>query len=590
MNEFDDDLPEEVPDFDSGKDEDDELPIKRELITIRLFKEAVKKAKGNEGDRILEKFADYVLPNLIRQLAGATAKGGKFFEITVEIINAKRAAAGKKPLRRDNAGDQSILAHLLNGLFPSYRILKKLQAEGIGTNPVKRNCEDLQSSVFIVSYLLHDYEKFPDYRDWLEQNFIIRNWEEEPPKKEDAPNLGREYITKKILDFGLYHLLGEQWEELIDDIIEISSNAGVKNDSDLGLITRGLKPLDDERLDSRIRQVLIDLVSLSDLFASVIKHPRDVENGRLPTLLARLSNHQLQLTYHSLSENRGILTNIFNNALIAAHPEGFYTPLLYLPDGVVYLATVDPPPILTDGIPEQVIAKIKYLCAEKLKERQTGFNRGGKGLKFADYYWLFFDVVELMEVSINAASRLLPDSKPASADKRGESLLNYQAQGELSAHLNLQIANEIRIDRLAEFGDVLCRGIWGSWCEKVNDWQKQLPKNQRKSIPDLDLTQKLAEYLELSAEIPAVREIQSLKKTGGVPLDWYYLAAQYFRNNSGLDFAQILEVMKGMVNHVAAFIRPVLAEFQGMPDGLCQSSYFTTYRRSYRTKARLIFS
>ncbi|MDF5739663.1 MULTISPECIES: type I-D CRISPR-associated protein Cas10d/Csc3 [unclassified Nostoc] len=523
MNEFDDDLPEEVPDFDSGKDEDDESPVKRELLTIRLFKEAVKKTKGNAGDRILEKFADYVLPNLIQQLAGSTAKGGKFFEVTIEIINAKRVAAGKKPVDRRNAGDQSILAHLLNGLFPSYRIFKRLQAEEIGTNPVKRSCEDLQTSVFIVSYLLHDYEKFPDYPDWLEQNFINHNWEEDPPKKEYAPNLGREYIVKKILDFGLYHLLGDKWKELIDDIIEISSNAGVKNDSDFGLTTRGLKPLDDERLDSRIRQVLIDLIRLSDLFASVVKHPRDVESGGLQTLLTRLSNHQLKLTYHSLSENRGILTNIFNNALIAAHPEEFYTPLLYLPDGVVYLATVDAPPITTDKISEQVIAKIKHLCSEKLKERQTGFNRDGKGFKFADYYWLFFDVVELMEVSINAASRLLPDSKTASAGKRGESLQSYQTQGELAAHLNLQFANEVRIDRLAEFGDTLCRGIWGSWCEKVNDWQKQQPKNERRTIPDLDLTQKLAEYLELSAEIPAIRQIQSLKKTGGVPLDWYYL-------------------------------------------------------------------
>ncbi|WP_375474365.1 type I-D CRISPR-associated protein Cas10d/Csc3 [uncultured Nostoc sp.] len=567
MNEFDDDLPEEVPDFDPTEDEDDESPVKREFLTIRLFKEAVKKAKGNEGDRILEKFADYVLPNLIQQLAGATAKGGKFFEVTIEIINAKRVAAGKKPVDRRNAGDQSILAHLLNGLFPSYRIFKRLQAEEIGTNPVKRSCEDLQTSVFIVSYLLHDYEKFPDYPDWLEQNFINHNWEEDPPKKEYAPNLGREYIAKKILDFGLYHLLGEKWEELIDDIIEISSNAGVKNDSDFGLTTRGLKPLDDERLDSRIRQVLIDLIRLSDLFASVVKHPRDVESGGLQTLLTRLSNHQLKLTYHSLSENRGILTNIFNNALIVAHPEEFYTPLLYLPDGVVYLATVDAPLITTDKISEQVIAKIKHLCSEKLKERQTGFNRDGKGFKFADYYWLFFDVVELMEVSINAASRLLPDSKTASAGKRGESLQSYQAQGELAAHLNLQFANEVRIDRLAEFGDTLCRGIWGSWCEKVNDWQKQQPKNQRITIPDLDLTQKLAEYLELSAEIPAIRQIQSLKKTGGVPLDWYYLASQYFRNHSGLDFAQILEVMKGMVNHAAIFIRPILAEFQDVPDG-----------------------
>ncbi|MHC5671853.1 hypothetical protein [Nostoc sp.] len=80
MNEFNDDLPEEVPDFDSGKDENDELPVKRELLTIRLFKEAVKKAKGNEGARILENFADYVLPNLIQQLAGSTAKSNSFFD------------------------------------------------------------------------------------------------------------------------------------------------------------------------------------------------------------------------------------------------------------------------------------------------------------------------------------------------------------------------------------------------------------------------------------------------------------------------------------------------------------------------------
>ncbi|MBN3899470.1 MAG: type I-D CRISPR-associated protein Cas10d/Csc3 [Nostoc sp. NOS(2021)] len=562
MNEFDDDLPEEVPDFDSGKDEDDESPVKRELLTIRLFKEAVKKAKGNEGDRILEKFADYVLPNLIQQLAGATAKGGKFTE--------DRRAEGKNVERSKH--DQSLIAHLLNGLFPTYRILKKLQEDMLGTNVIKRFCEDLQANVFITSYLLHDYDKFPDYTTWLiandqEGKFKNRNWRQNPSKKSDAPNLGRRYVAQKILDFGLNNLLGEQWEDYIDDIIWISNNAGDKYDADLGLKSRGLSPLDDERLDDRVRGILVNLVKLSDRFASVVKHPRDAEDGSIPKILQHLSNHQLKLTYHSLSENRGVLTNIFNNALITAHPEQFYTPLLYLPDGVVYLATVDPPPITTDEIPEQVIAKIKYLCAEKLKERQTGFNRDGKGFKFADYYWLFFDVVELMEVSINAASRLLPDSKPASAGKRGESLLNYQAQAELAAHLNLQFPNEVRIDRLAEFGDILCRGIWDSWCEKVNDWQKQLPKNQRKSIPDLDLTQKLAEYLELSAEIPAIREIQSLKKTGGVPLDWYYLAAQYFRNHSGLDFAQILEVMKGMVNHVATLIRPILAEFQDMPDG-----------------------
>ncbi|MFM5962256.1 MAG: type I-D CRISPR-associated protein Cas10d/Csc3, partial [Dolichospermum sp.] len=223
---FDDDLPEDTPEIEITEDNDDESPIKRELLTIRLFKEAVKESQGKERDITLEIFAEKVLPNLIQQLAGATAKGGKFFEVTIEIINAKRAAAGKKPVRRDNAGDQSILAHLLNGLFPTYRILKKLQSDDVGTNRVKRHCEELQTRVFIVSYLLHDYEKFPDYQDWLIANKINRQWEEEPPKKEDAPNLGREFIHKKILDFGLYYLLGEDWEQFIDDIIEISNNSG----------------------------------------------------------------------------------------------------------------------------------------------------------------------------------------------------------------------------------------------------------------------------------------------------------------------------------------------------------------------------
>ncbi|MEB3182480.1 MAG: type I-D CRISPR-associated protein Cas10d/Csc3 [Nostocaceae cyanobacterium] len=561
-----DDLPEEVPNWDENTDDDEESPIKRELLTIRLFKEAVKKTKGNEGDTILENFAEHVLPNLILQLAGATAKGGKFFEINVPLINIKRAAEGKKPVRRDNADDQSIIAHLLNGFFPTYRIAKKLLTSEIATNPVKRNCEELQLCLFIVSYLLHDYEKYPDYIAWLEGKFIQRDWEIEPAKKEDAPNIGREYIAKKILDFGLQYLLGETWQEFIDDIIFISSNSGVRHDADLGFYTRGLKPLDDDRIDGRIRQTLIDLVSLSDLFASVVKHPRDVEIGRLPNVLASLSNHQLKFTYHSLSENRGVLTNILNNALIEAHPEEFYTPLLYLPDGVVYLAKIDAPAIKTDRIPEQVITKIKRLCAEKLQERQTAFNRDGKGLKFADYYWLFFDVIGLMEVSVNAACKLLPDSKTASASKRSDSLQSYQKQGELPENLNLQFPNEIRIDRLAEFGDIICRGIWSKWLEKVNNWQKQLPKTERKTLPELDLTQKLAEYLELSEEIIAIKQIQSLKKTGGVPLDWYYLAAQYFRKNPGKDFAQIIAVMQDMVNHAASLIRPILEEVE-IPDG-----------------------
>lgn len=421
MNEFEenlDELPEEPLELDDIESEDDETPAERELLTIRLFKKAIQEAEGNKNDSILASFSENVLPNMIRQLVGATAKGGQFTE--------DRKAEGKNVERSKH--DQSFISHLLNGLFPTYRILKKLKSPEIGTNRVKRQCGDTEVRIFIACYILHDSDKFPDYLTWLVANdsegkFKERNWKNDPPHKSDAPNFGREYVRQKIQEFGLDYLLGEDWETHIDDIVWLSHNAGVKWDSDRGLEIRGLR---EGRLDSRVRGVICDLVRISDLFASIVKHPSDVESDgksdKLPELLNDLSHGQLKFSYHTLSDNRGVLTNILNNALMEAHPQPYYTPLLYLPDGVVYLATTDAPAINVKDIPNQVIAKIKSLCANQLSKRQTGFSRDGKGLKFAEYYWLFFRIDELMKVSIDAARRILPDSKTASAGKRSESL------------------------------------------------------------------------------------------------------------------------------------------------------------------------
>jgi CRISPR-associated protein Csc3 len=565
MNEFDenlDELPEEPLELDDIGSEDDETPAKRELLTIRLFKKAIKEAEGNKDDLILASFAENVLPNMIHQLVGATAKGGQFTE--------DRKAEGKNVERSKH--DQSFISHLLNGLFATYRLLKKLKSPEIGTNRVKRQCGDTEVCLFIASYILHDFDKFPDYPIWLvdndsERKFKERNWKDDPPHKSDAPNFGREYVKQKIQEFGLDYLLGEDWETHIDDIVWLSHNAGEKWDSDRGLEIRGLR---EGRLDSRVRAVIRDLVRLSDLFASIVKHPSDVESDgksdKLPELLNDLSHGQLKFSYHTLSDNRGVLTNILNNALIEAHPQPYYTPLLYLPDGVVYLATADAPVINTDDIPDRVIVKIKNLCANQLSKRQTGFSRDGKGLKFAEYYWLFFRIDELMKVSIDAARRILPDSKTASAGKRSESLQEFQKKGELPKEIDVVFGNEIQIDRLAEFGDILCRGIWEKWRDRATNHQKQLPKAERKAIPDLDLTQNIAEYLGLSEEIPALKTIQSLKKTGGVPLDWYYLAAKYYQKNIGKDLAENLEIMEGMVNHATRLVMPIVKEF-AIPDG-----------------------
>lgn len=546
-----DDLPLEILDFDTNQHIDDETPIKPELLIIKLFKQAILDAEGNQSDRILENFAENVLPKLTSQLVGVTAKGGQFTE--------DRRAEGKNVERSRH--DQSFLSHLLNGLFPTYRILKQLKAEK-EINPVKRYCDETVIYLFIISYILHDFDKFIDYPTWLVANskdskFDKRDWRKHPAHKSDAPNFGREYVAQKITDFGLNYLLGDDWESYIDDIVWLSNNAGVKYDADLGFESRGLNP----KLDGRVRGIVASLVRLSDLFASVIKRPGDVHSNGLFEELSSLSNGQLKFSYHALSDNRGVITNILNNALIEAHFHEFYTALLYLPDGVVYLTKHNAPAIETSNIPALVIVKIKSLCGDRLKQNQTGFGRDGKGFKFANYYWLFFDAIELMEVSINAACKLIPSTKASSAKKRSDSLVTFQNAGDLPTSLNVEFGEDYRIDRLAEFGDTLCRGIWDGWCDRLNNWQKQQPKANRKNIPDLDLTQKLAECLGLSNEISAIKAIQSLKKTGGVPLDWYYIAAQYFQHNLGLEESQIREKMAEMVNYAATLIKPILEQF-----------------------------
>jgi CRISPR-associated protein Csc3 len=547
----DDDL--SVIDLDAGREEE-KAHEEPELLTIKLFKQAICETEGNQNDKLLVLFTEHVLPNLMRQLVGATAKGGQFTE--------DRRAEGKNVDRSKE--DQSFTAHLLNGLFPTYRIFRVLQTLE-STNQVKRLCEDLEAAIYIAAYILHDYDKFPDYPNWLEQTdkkFNERDWRKNPPHKSEAPNLGRDYVIQKIQDLGLHLLLGNDWQLYVDDLIWISNNAGEKYDADLGLKKRGLEC----RIDERVQGILTRLVRLSDLFASVIKHPPDVEANSLTNLLQDLSAGQLKFSYHALSDNRGALTNIINNALMDVHPDEFYTPLLYLPDGVVYLVKTDAPEIATATIPDRVIDKIKTLCGDRLRQRQIGFSRGGKGFKFAEYYWLFCDAMQLMDIAKVAACRIIPATKPSFAAKRSDSLVSFKVGDELPSYLDVVFRDDYRIDRLAEFGDILCRGIWRGWCDRFNDWQKQQPKTDRKTLLELDLTRKIAEHLNLASEIPALRAIQSLKKTGGVPLDWYYLAAKYMQHNPSLSDQEVRDVMTGIVSYAAATVEPIVQEFP-LPDG-----------------------
>jgi len=526
-------------------------PQTRDLLTLKLLREAIQ--SQNPGDRVMGDFAEYVLPNLLRVAIGVTAKGGKFFD----ELDRKQ---GKENVRRHNAADQSLNTHLLNGLFPANLIEQRL--EKLDTT-VRRSVGEQERRLVIAGFILHDFEKFPD---------VPNDCRKLPLEKH------RQIIDEKVRQLGLDSFINpddpDAYREYIDDLLCLAYNAQRRWDTNWNFSEFGLNPV----LRDRTLRSLSDLTCLADSLASIIKHPQDAENTRLNELIHSLSDGQLKFTYHSIAENRGVLTNVVNNALMEVHTAlntdacTYYEPLLYLPTGVIYLARSDAPAISIADLPERVVSKIKQLCAGQLQRRQTGFGRDGKGMKYAEYYNLFFDTSELMLVAVDATLRILKIGKNSVAKSRSDNLIKFQRQDVLSADYKFNFEDDIRIDQIAELGDLVSRKIWG---EQVNTIETARKKDKKlPALPHLDIVDEIAKFWNLSDYLPALREIQWINErlkelklkgnTGGVPYEWYYLAAKYLEHHPGIE--DVREVCEQAIAHISQIIKPIISQYK-LPDG-----------------------
>jgi CRISPR-associated protein Csc3 len=538
----------------------------RELLTLKLLREAIQ--AQNPDDLVMRDFAEFVLPNLLRVAIGVTAKGGKFFE----ELDQQREAEGKDQVRRDNAADQSLNTHLLNGLFPANLIEQRL--EKLDTT-IQRVVRERERRLVLAAFILHDFEKFPD---------VPENCRKLPLAEH------RQIIDQKIRELGLDQFINseapEAYRDYLDDLLCMAYNAQRRWDTNWNFSEYGLNPT----LKDRVLRQLSELTCLADSLASIVKHPQDAEHTRLKELIHNLSDGQLRFTHHSISENRGVLTNIVNNAVMEAYTHlntedcTYYEPLLYLPTGVIYLANKDAPPIDPSGFPDRVVAKIKQLCFEQLRLRQTGFGRDGKGMKYANYYTLFCDDRGLMTIALDATLRVLSANKSSVAPSRSENLIRFQQQGTLSPDYDFHMKGDIRIDQLAEFGDVISRKIWGDRGELLEKAYKERIQARKKTktlpeLPEIELNpdtliHRVAEFWGLADCSAQLREIQRINETlkaqglkgntGGIPYEWYVLAAKYLDRHPGLE--SIRETGETLITFVANLIEPIVAEYQ-LPDG-----------------------
>lgn len=557
----------------SEEKDDRKIQKSRELLTLKLLRQAIQ--AENPDDLVMKDFSELVLPNLLRLAIGVTAKGGKFFD----EIDRRRQQEGKDRVRRDNAGDQSLNTHLLNGLFPANLIEKRL--ENLDTT-IRRVVKEFQRRIAIAGFILHDFEKFwYDYFPQMPEKYreIRRDFNQYIRKIsiEDHRKIFKVLVPELGLDRFLFPDQPEQWLEYIDDLLFIAYNAQRRNDTNLNLSENGLSP----KLSDRTLCCLADLAYLADLLASIIKHPQDVEQKTLQDLIFKLSEGQIYFTYHSISENRGVLTNVVNNAVMEAYTalntseNMYYKPLLYLPTGVIYLAQKDAPTINKDTLPKRVIETIKALCRDELRRKQTGFGRDGKGMKYADYYRQFFDEMGLMQVALDATLRILNKNKASVAKSRSENLLQFQKQNVLSKDYDFSFDEDIRIDQLAEFGDTVTRKIWGDSIEQIKLQCKQNKQNkQLPPLPELDLVIEVVQYWNLAAYLPQIRQIQRINETlkelklkgntGGVPYEWYYLAAKYLEHHPGIE--NIRDIGEDLITFIAQKIEATIQQYE-LPDG-----------------------
>jgi len=487
----------------------DELEKQAEPETVRLADEPMFSAllraavqKVSPDDAVLLDYVAHVAQPLSTELALQPAKGGEEFL-------AARLAEGKT--ERDVARyrhEQSLRAHLVNGLLPVAHVARLLKAWGA---PRLRHFDERMYRLFCAGFTLHDWLKLPEVEAWLDREGLDHSSVSAAKHLPVMEAIFREWLRRLGLDEFLKSIGGaEVW---LHDLIYLACNAQVRWGTMLNL-----SQLPGLKLDGRARQLATDLCTLADRIAYIAKTPREVTAHRSITdIITDLSDGQARLVYHHVAENRGLLTNFIHNAAMAAMSDSSRVPLLYAPSGVVYLenrpvaSRPDRPVVAVEEVAQATVDEIRRACAGRLNREFTGLSRDGKGLKIAPYYDLHFTPGEQIRLAARAVFKMIPETKPPAAGKRFASI----SQKEMAPDgVDLDLPDDIRVDQLAEFC-AMSVGI------------------AQAAALDLDAIGLVLQALGLGHERQTFDAIAGAKGGGGVPYPWYYVAGVYLGQGKG---------------------------------------------------------
>jgi len=489
-----------------------------EPLFSNLLRSAVSSLWGD--DAVMHDFVNVVAPNLSSHLGHKTAKGGDFF--LKKLAEVEEGDDNGRVF--DYQDDQSMRAHLINGLFPVLHVAKTLQEWDA---PQLRSYDDTVRRLFIAGYVLHDWLKLPDVEDELAAYGLKHDRVNAVQHLAVVETIFSQWCERLGLDHFLAPIGGV--DALLHDLIYIACNTQIK----WGTL-RNLAALPKLRTHPRQLALAENLSRLADYLAYLGRDPRQVVAHRgIHRQISMLSDQMAQLSYHHIAEVRGVITNLIQNAALTTLKSADCVPLLYAPTGVVYLTRkANTPTLDLPALAEAVVGQVKKVAGRRLELNFTGFGRDGKGLKYADYYNLFFKKIDLLAVALAASSKLIHEGKKSSAGKR------FAKMGEgqwLDPEVDLALPDDVRVDQVAE------------WCYVAERIARDLPGGKgaaRVLIEAMGLDDLYATFLEVPRDARA----------GGVGYHWYFAAGHFLKRTPGRDPEQWTDELRRLARQLTTYL------------------------------------
>ncbi len=451
------------------------------MFFVEFLKEAVP-----PGDQVTRSFIDCMVPEMMNRYVIRSAKGGS---------HAGDAHYSEETQRKFEANaDQSMLSHLLNGIFPSLRLMNLLEAEGLERFP------DVERQVYILSYMMHDVDKIQQRTVETKTRADIETSKAFIKEELQACNAAKFFPA--VADY-------------VEDITFLVVNTQERWGTSLNTY------LWQFRLPERRIAVLRRLCTYSDHIAYLVTSPAEMlKEDKLNTILAELSSDELVFTYHQLREVRGLFTSVVNNGIVHLFVDGRegIWPYLFFSDGVVYIKRKDLElSISTEQVVEAVKERLLQVCAARIEQDAPGFKFDNKGIvKYPNYYFEFLTVKQYTDLLVRYTIGLTRNNTSASDL---EKLRQMQINGEIAPDLPIDFTPDLRISILRRIFSVVFATLLGMLDKK----QETLRAQVEQEIVDL---LELRPYWEQSKTIP---------NKGGVEYRWFWLGACYLRDHMVVD-------------------------------------------------------